>query len=83
VIRVWGSFILAAALSCWTVGFVGLCVFRDVLRWPFHDADQATTTAVLIGTPLLWPVIWFAGRLLFGGLGGSAMSESVSRQPSR
>jgi len=72
VIRVWGSFILAAALSYWTVGFVALRVFRDVLRWPFHDADQAAFVAFLIGTPLLWPVIWFAGRLLFGGRGGSA-----------
>jgi len=51
VIRVWGSFILAAALSYWTVGFLGLRVFRYVLRWPFHDTDQATTTAVLIDTP--------------------------------
>ena len=45
MIRVWGSFILAAALSYWTVGFVALRVFRDVLRWPFHDADQAAFVA--------------------------------------
>ena len=51
MIRVWGSFILATALSYWTVGFLGLRVFRYVLRWPFHDTDQATTTAVLIDTP--------------------------------
>jgi len=72
VIRVWGSLVLAAVLSYWTVGFVALRVFRDVLRWPFHEADQAAFVAFLIGTPLLWPVVWFAGRLLFGGRGGSA-----------
>ena len=72
MIRVWGSLILAAVLSYWTVGFVALRVFRDVLHWPFHEADQAAFVAFLIGTPLLWPVVWFAGRLLLEGRGGSA-----------
>ncbi len=62
MIRVWGSFILATALSYWTVGFLGLRVFRDVLRWPFHDADQATTTAILGSRHRTGRIARFAAR---------------------